>query len=82
MPDKRSIVVLEAVDWGVYAEKVPPDTGWSLPVAYLAGTLLAENDEKVVLAAQLFGDGSSRFIMIIPKVCIKQRWEFTLEDCA
>lgn len=41
--------------------------------ADIVGILVQEDDEKVVVAQQLFMDGGRRYMLAVPQVCILER---------
>jgi len=53
----------------------PHDAEHKLPCAYAEtlGFLIAEDDENVTLAGEIFDDGTRRTVTTIPKVCIIKR---------
>lgn len=69
-----TVVWLRAVDWNSYlAEQLSIDTKWEVAWCEIVGFLVAEDDEKVVLAMQDFDNGDCRGVVAIPKVCISER---------
>lgn len=68
------IVYIKAVDWGVHSEQVDCDYPASMPIVVgeLVGFIVDENDERVVIAQQVFADGGMRALLSIPRVCIRE----------
>lgn len=72
------LTAVYAVDWSTYeGENIHPGTDFKLLKAHVVGFVVSENSEKVVLAQQVFADGSLREVVVIPKVCILQRADLT-----
>lgn len=72
------LAAVYVVDWGIYeGENIHPGTDFKLQKAHVVGFVVKEDSEKVVLAQQVFADGSLREVVVIPKVCILQRADLT-----
>lgn len=73
-----NLAAIFSVDWGVYeGESIPANTLFEMQKAHVVGYVISENSERVVLAQQVFADGSLRAVVVIPKVCILQRADLT-----
>ena len=68
-------VFIKAVDWGYHNEQVEPGYKMEMVVGSIVGILVEEDDEKVVLAFQVFDDGGMRNLLSIPKRCIIERFD-------
>lgn len=65
------VVAVNATDWGVHSCQMDLDTPWALVEGWIAGILIYEDDEKMVLAHHLFpADDQVRHITTIPRVNI------------
>lgn len=73
------VVVLDAVDWGIYTEQVPGATHFDIARGTVCGLLVSEDDEKIALTPQRFFDGGMRCTLVIPKCTIISRTDLLLE---
>lgn len=73
-------VYIEAVDWGVCSEQVA--AGYSMPIVRggVIGIVVDEDDDRMVLAQQIFDDGGMRALLSIPKVCISRRLALQVKE--
>lgn len=73
-----NLAAIFSVDWGIYeGESIPADTRFEMQKAHVVGYVIKEDSLSVVLAQQVFADGSLRAVVVIPKVCILQRADLT-----
>ncbi len=56
-----------AKDWTLYNEQKPANDRFDVSIGYVIGFLVKEDDEKVVLSANVFTDGQVRETTVIPK---------------
>lgn len=62
------VVAINATDWGVHSCQMELDTDWQLVEGWIAGVLIYEDDEKLVLAHHLFpADEAVRHVTTIPR---------------
>lgn len=78
----RTIVVLQAIDWGIMTDQVSSRTDFQLTRANLVGFLVSEDEEKIVIAPQWFTDEGIRCTLVVPQVCVERRRDivFSLID--
>lgn len=64
------------------AQQVEHDYPATMPllVGNLVGFLVDENEERLVLAQQVFNDGGLRTLLSIPKVCIIERYDLGVKE--
>lgn len=75
----HKVVVLEAIDWGIYTEQTPSTTRFDIVRGMVCGLLVSEDDEKIVLTPQWFFDGGTRCTLVIPKCTIVSRTDLELQ---
>ena len=69
---------LRAVDWATFGDQhVPDDHKFEVTKGELCGFVVREDEEMLVLAQQIFTDGTYRAVLVVPKVCILEREELT-----
>ena len=68
-----SAVYIRAVDWGFYDGQLSPGETIDHVTADVVGVIIHEDEQRIVLAQQVFMDGGARKILSIPKVCIQIR---------
>jgi hypothetical protein len=78
MNEPKTIVSITAVDWAIYTEQMPVKSEFKMIRGDIVGFLVQEDDDKIVLAMQWFQDGDIRPTLVVPKVCILTREDFTL----
>lgn len=76
-PVSFRLVALYAKDWGIYQETLHRSHDFVMVYGWIVGVLIAEDDEKIVLAHEWFpGDNDVRHTSVIPKVCIERQVMF------
>lgn len=75
----QKVVVLEAIDWGIYTNQVSAKHEFDIVRGMVVGFLVSEDNEKIVLAPQWFYDGDTRCTLVVPKCTITNRTDLELE---
>ena len=74
------VVVLKARDWTKYSGDWDSDFPFTLKEAYVAGILIDENDEFLVLSQCFFSTGAIRDVLCLPKTDVIWRKDFEIGD--
>lgn len=76
--EKFEVVVVRANDWCHYEDIYPADHGFDLIDGLIVGFVLEEDDDKIVLAHQIFGGDTVRHITVINADDVLERYSMRL----
>lgn len=68
-----TVVSLYAMDWGTYYDQMSKDAEFKLVKGWVHGQIVAETDEHLAIAQQVFDEGDVRVVVTIPRMCVLKR---------
>lgn len=77
---QKEIVAVYASDWGAYCAQISREHEFELVRGFVIGELIAEDEQKIVIAHHAFDGGELRHTTTVPKVNVIGRWDFFIDE--